>query len=73
MQRMVNILDTVQQLLYLTNSRNFQLLGAGYPRERRRGGSFIQAGHEDALLRLPSVDKTTRENYSCYLLECYED
>lgn len=74
MQRMVIILDTVQQLLYFPNAP------IPAPRCERaipvRDSEAVypsKAKREDALLRLPSADKTTRENCGCYLLECYED
>jgi hypothetical protein len=50
-QRLVNILDTVQQLLYFRNARDCTFIGAAYPRETPMRFVYRDGGREDALLR----------------------
>jgi hypothetical protein len=73
MQRMVNILDTMQQLLYFPNARNSTSSVRAIPVRDSKAVRFIETGHENALLRQSSADKTAGEKYSSYLVECYED
>jgi hypothetical protein len=74
MQRMVNILDTVQQLLYSPNACNSTSLVRAIPVRDSRAVGFIGTGRrENALLRQLSADKAAGEKYSSYLVECYED
>lgn len=74
MQRMVNILDTVQQLLYSPNECNSTSLVRAIPVRDSEAVGFIETGRrENALLRQLFADKTADEKYSSYFVECYED